>query len=155
MAQMSKPKTKTTAYSYEEAVSASTEYFNGDDLAARVFVDKYALRDSEDRILEKTPEGMHRRIAKEFARIEADKFGSEALSEDQIFMLLDRFKRIVPQGSPMYGIGNPYQVISLSNCYVLQSPEDCYAGICRADEELVQISKRRGGCGIDLATIRP
>ena len=141
-------------YTYEEAVQASTEYFGGDDLAARVFVDKYALRDSEQNLLEATPEEMHHRIAKEFARIEAKKF-AEPYSEQEIFQALHKFGRIVPQGSPMYGIGNPYQIISLSNCYVLQSPEDSYSGICRADEELVQISKRRGGCGLDLATLRP
>lgn len=145
---------KAAGYSYEEAVTASTEYFNGDDLAARVFVDKYALRDSQQTLLEKTPEDMHRRIAKEFARVEAKKF-KNPYTEEQIFQALDKFQRIVPQGSPMYGIGNPYQIISLSNCYVIQSPEDCYAGICRADEELVQISKRRGGCGIDISTLRP
>ena len=141
-------------YSYEEAIQASTEYFGGDDLAARVFVDKYALRDDRQRLLEKTPDQMHRRIAREFARIEKSKFRNP-YTEEQIFQALDKFQRIVPQGSPMYGIGNPYQIISLSNCYVLRSPEDSYAGICRADEELVQISKRRGGCGIDLSTLRP
>ena len=144
----------TKHYSYEEAVQESTKYFNGDDLAARVFVDKYALRDGNQNLLEQTPDQMHRRIAREFARIEAKKF-KQPYTEQEIFDALDRFGRIVPQGSPMYGIGNPYQVISLSNCYVLQSPEDSYSGICRADEELVQISKRRGGCGIDLATLRP
>lgn len=143
-----------SGYSYEEALQESTEYFGGDDLAARVFIDKYALRDGDQRLLEKSPEQMHRRIAKEFARIEAAKF-KNPYTEDQIFEALNKFRRIVPQGSPMYGIGNPYQVISLSNCYVLQSPEDSYSGICRADEELVQISKRRGGCGIDLGTLRP
>lgn len=145
---------ETKHYSYAEALQASTEYFKGDDLAARVFLDKYALKDSDQNLVECTPEQMHRRIAKEFARIEAKKF-KQPLTEEEIFKALDRFERIVPQGSPMYGIGNPYQVISLSNCYVLESPEDSYAGICRADEELVQISKRRGGCGIDLSTLRP
>lgn len=129
-------------------------YFNGDDLAARVFLDKYALRDDKQRLLEQTPDQMHRRIAREFARIEKAKF-KQPYTEEQIFEALEGFRRIVPQGSPMYGIGNPYQVISLSNCYVLSSPEDSYAGICRADEELVQISKRRGGCGLDLASLRP
>jgi ribonucleoside-diphosphate reductase alpha chain len=141
-------------YSYEEALQASTEYFDGDDLAARVFLDKYALRDDKLNLLEKTPEQMHRRIAKEFARMESKKF-KQPYTEEEIFQALNKFKRIVPQGSPMYGIGNPYQIISLSNCYVLESPQDSYAGICRADEELVQISKRRGGCGLDLATLRP
>lgn len=149
----SKPEAKT-GYTYDEAIKASTEYFNGDDLAARVFVDKYALRDSEQNLLEATPRDMHLRIAKQFARIEAKKF-ADPYSEQEIFEALHKFGRIVPQGSPMYGIGNPYQIISLSNCYVLQSPEDSYSGICRADEELVQISKRRGGCGLDLATLRP
>ena len=149
-----KPMTQLTEYTYEEAIKASTEYFNGDDLAARVFLDKYALRDGEQRLLELTPTDMHRRIAKEFARIEAKKF-SLPYSEEEIFAALDKFQRIVPQGSPMYGIGNPYQVISLSNCYVVESPQDSYAGICRADEELVQISKRRGGCGMDLELLRP
>ena len=147
------PTTTLKTYSYEEAIKASTEYFSGDDLAARVFVDKYALRNGE-LLLEHTPEAMHRRIAKEFARVESTKF-KQPYTEEQIFQALDKFKRIVPQGSPMYGIGNPYQVISLSSCYVIDSPEDSYAGICRADEELVQISKRRGGCGIDLASLRP
>jgi len=141
-------------YLYEEAIAASTEYFSGDDLAARVFVDKYALRDGEQNLLEATPDQMHRRLAKEFARIEKNKF-KQPYSEQEIFNALNKFNRIVAQGSPMYGVGNMYQTISLSNCYVLQSPEDSYSGICRADEELVQISKRRGGCGLDLATLRP
>lgn len=141
-------------HTYLEALQASTQYFNGDDLAARVFLDKYALRDSKQNLLEKTPTDMHHRIAKEFARIEAKKF-KQPYTVEEIFKALDKFERIVPQGSPMYGIGNPYQTISLSNCYVLASPEDSYSGICRADEELVQISKRRGGCGLDLDTLRP
>jgi len=151
-----KVKNLPTYHTYEAALTASTEYFEGDDLAARVFVDKYALRDTRQNILELTPTDMHRRIAKEFARIEAAKYcEGVAYTEETIFNALDKFKRIVPQGSPMYGIGNPYQTISLSNCYVIESPQDSYAGICRADEELVQISKRRGGCGIDLETLRP
>ena len=129
-----KVKNLPTYHTYEAALTASTEYFGGDDLAARVFVDKYALRDTRQNILELTPKDMHRRIAKEFARIEAAKYcEGVAYTEETIFNALDKFKRIVPQGSPMYGIGNPYQTISLSNCYVIESPQDSYAGICRAD----------------------
>lgn len=146
--------TQPTTYTYEEALESSTAYFSGDDLAARVFVDKYALRDDRQNLLECNPEQMHRRLAKEFARIEKNKF-KNPYTEEQIMEALSGFRRIVGQGSPMYGIGNNFQFISLSNCYVLRSPEDSYAGICRADEELVQISKRRGGCGIDLASLRP
>ena len=143
-----------STHTYEEAIKASTDYFKGDDLAARVFVDKYALKNTKGQLLEKTPTDMHMRIAQEFARIETRKFAAP-YTQAEIFEALDKFQRIVPQGSPMYGIGNFYQIVSLSNCYVISSPEDSYAGICRADEELVQISKRRGGCGIDLSTLRP
>jgi ribonucleoside-diphosphate reductase alpha chain len=141
-------------YSYEEALAESTAYFKGDDLAARVFVDKYALRDRSNRLLEKTPEHMHRRIAREFARIEAKKF-KNPLTEDFIFSLMDGFKYIVAQGSPMYGIGNMEQYISLSNCYVVDSPKDSYGSIMAADENLVQISKRRGGVGLNISNLRP
>jgi ribonucleotide reductase alpha subunit len=141
-------------FSYEEALSASIEYFKGDELAAKVFVDKYALRDLDQRILEKTPDYMHRRIAREFARIEKNKF-KNPLTEEHIFELLSGFNRIVPQGSPMYGIGNKFQFISLSNCYVVDSPLDSYGSIMEADENLVQISKRRGGVGIDVSHLRP
>lgn len=141
-------------FSYEEALSASIEYFKGDELAAKVFVDKYALRDLDQRILEKTPDDMHRRIAREFARIEKNKFKTP-LTEEYIFELLSGFNRIVPQGSPMYGIGNKFQFISLSNCYVVDSPLDSYGSIMEADENLVQISKRRGGVGIDVSHLRP
>jgi len=141
-------------YTYQEALEASTEYFGGDELAARVFVDKYSLRDANAGILEKAPEQMHRRIAKEFARIEKNKF-KKPLTEDEIFDLMDKFKYIIPQGSPMAGIGNKTQVTSLSNCYVIPSPEDSYGGIMQADEQLVQISKRRGGCGLDISNLRP
>src|SRR4051812_9978045 len=104
---MSKPKSHT----YDEALTASTQYFNGNELAARVFLDKYALRDNDQNLVELTPDDMHRRIAKEFARIEKKKF-KKPLGEDEIFNLLSRFRKIIPQGSPMYGIGNPYQTIS-------------------------------------------
>jgi ribonucleoside-diphosphate reductase alpha chain len=141
-------------YTYEEALKASSAYFNGDELAAKVFLDKYALRDNEQRLLEKTPTDMHRRISKEFARIEKNKFKTP-LTEDEIFGYLDKFNKIVPQGSPMYGIGNIYQTVSLSNCYVVEPPLDSYGSILKTDEELAQISKRRGGNGTDIAHIRP
>lgn len=140
-------------YSYEEAKTATLEYFGGDTLATDVFLKKYALRDNEDNLLEKTPENMHRRMAKEFARIES-KYPNP-MSEEEIFGLLDKFKYIIPQGSPMFGIGNNFQYASLANCFVVDAPADSYASIMRADEELVQISKRRGGVGIDISNIRP
>ncbi|WP_395000827.1 adenosylcobalamin-dependent ribonucleoside-diphosphate reductase [Acinetobacter sp.] len=143
-----------TSYTYEDAVAASTTYFNGDELAAKVFIDKYALRDKENNLVEQTPADMHHRIAKEFARIEKNKFATP-MSEEEIFGLLDGFKYIVPQGSPMAGIGNPYQIVSLSNCYVVPSPLDSYGSITYTDQELVQISKRRGGVGVDVSNLRP
>lgn len=145
--------------SYEEAFSASKEYFNGDELAAKVFVDKYALRDHfNDILLEKTPADMHRRLAKEFARIEKKKYKKTEIkpfSEDEIFGFFDKFEKIIPQGSPMVGIGNPYQIVSFSNCFGIGPPPDSYGGIMKADEELVQIAKRRGGAGIDISNLRP
>ena len=138
---------------FEEAFNNSLEYFDGDELAANVFVTKYALTDSGGDILETTPEAMHRRMAKEFARIES-KYPNP-LSEEEVFSLLDKFKYVVPQGSPMSGIGNPYQIQSLSNCFVIDSPADSYGGILKADQEQVQIMKRRGGVGFDISTIRP
>lgn len=140
-------------YSYDEAFQASKDYFKGDELAAKVFVDKYALQDSEGHFLEKTPSDMHHRLAKEFARIES-KYPN-AMSEDEIYDLLDGFKYVVPQGSPMFGIGNPYQVVSLSNCYVLESPHDSYAGILKTDQEQAHVYRRRGGIGFDISNIRP
>lgn len=140
-------------FSYEEALQASFEYFSGDDIAAQKFVSKYALQDESGQFLEKTPEDMHRRLAKEFSRIES-KY-ENPLSEDEIFCLLDRFKYVIPQGSPMSGVGNPYQIQSLSNCFVIESPYDSYAGILKTDQEQVQIMKRRGGVGFDISTIRP
>jgi len=131
------------SYSYDEAYQSSLEYFNGNDLAAKVFVDKYALKDNEQNLLEKNPTDMHWRLANEFARIEKKKF-KQPLSSQQIFDLFDKFKYIVPQGSPMYGIGNDYTVQSLGNCFTLgEHPYDSYGGICYADQMLVQLSKRR------------
>jgi len=128
------------------------EYFGGDELAADVF-GKYALRDLEGNRLEATPADTHRRLAREFARIES-KYPNP-LSEDEIFGLLDGFKKVVPQGSPLSGVGNPHQIQSLSNCFVVDQPHDSYAGILFTDQEQVQIMKRRGGVGFDISTIRP
>ena len=130
----------TERFTYQEAYDASLEYFGGNELAANVFVGKYALRDNEGNYLEKTPKDMHRRLAKEFARIEEKKYKDtkiKPLTEDEIFDLLDEFKKIIPQGSPMYGIGNEFQYVSLGNCFSLAPPEDSYGGICRVDEEIV------------------
>ena len=142
-------------YSYDEAYNASLEYFKGDELAARVWVNKYAVKDSFGNIYEKSPEDMHWRIANEVARVEA-KYPN-ALSSQELFDLLDHFKDIVPQGSPMTGIGNDYQIASLSNCFVigLDGSADSYGAIIRIDEEQVQLMKRRGGVGHDLSHIRP
>lgn len=147
--------TEKPAYSYQEAYDASLKYFNGDELAARVWVSKYALKDSDGNIYELTPTDMHHRIAGELARIEA-KYPNP-MSHDEIFGLLDQFKYVVPQGSPMAGIGNNLQVGSLSNCFVigLDGHPDSYGGIIRIDEEQVQLMKRRGGVGHDLSHIRP
>lgn len=141
-------------YQYHDAFEKCVVYFDGDELAAKVFLDKYALRDNDGNLLEDSPEMMHRRIAKEFARIESKKF-KKPLQEEEVFGLLDRFKYVVPQGSPMFGIGNNFQIISLSNCYVVESPDDSYGGIMRVDEMLAQISKRRGGVGVDISKLRP
>ncbi|MDE6460896.1 MAG: adenosylcobalamin-dependent ribonucleoside-diphosphate reductase, partial [Paramuribaculum sp.] len=144
-----------TVYSHDEANEASLKYFDGDELAARVWVSKYALKDSYGNLYEKTPADMHRRLAREIARIENNY--KDPMSEDEIFNLLDKFKYIVPQGSPMTGIGNDYQVASLSNCFVigLDGKPDSYGGIIKIDEEQVQLMKRRGGVGHDLSHIRP
>ena len=140
---------------YEDAVAASKEYFKGDDLAAQVWVSKYALKDSFGNIYEKSPEDMHNRIASELARIERNY--PNALAEQEIFDLLDHFRYVIPQGGPMTGIGNNLQVASLSNCFVIghKNPADSYGGIFRMDEEQVQLMKRRGGVGHDLSHIRP
>lgn len=166
----------TNSYTYEEAFPASLAYFGGDELAASVFLSKYSLKDDDGNILEKTPTDMHLRLAKEFARIEANY--PNPMSEKEIFCLLadvehiDISKRavmtlaelaaeskgfgpVVPQGSPMSAIGNDYKLQSLSNCFVISSPEDSYGGILFADQEQAQIMKRRGGVGFDISSIRP
>jgi len=142
-------------YSFEEVITKSTAYFNGDSLAANVWANKYALKDSEGNLYELTPDDMHRRIAGEIARIE--KRYPNPMGEDEIFGLLHKFKYIIPQGSPMAGIGNNFQVGSLSNCFVIGNDglADSYGGIMKTDEEQVQLMKRRGGVGHDLSHIRP
>ncbi len=142
-------------YNYQQAYEASLKYFDGDELAARVWATKYALKDSFGNLYELTPDDMHRRIAREIARIE-NKYPNP-LSEDRLFELMSHFRYIVPQGSPMAGIGNNFQVGSLSNCFVvgLDGEPDSYGGILKIDEEQVQLMKRRGGVGHDLSHIRP
>ncbi len=140
---------------YDDAVAESRVYFGGDDLAATVWVTKYALKDSFGNIYEKSPAEMHRRIAAEIERIER-KYPNP-MSRDEVFALLDHFRYVIPQGGPMTGIGNHFQVASLSNCFVIghRHPADSYGGIFRIDEEQVQLMKRRGGVGHDLSHIRP
>lgn len=142
-------------YTYDDAFQASLKYFDGDELAARVWVSKYALKDSYGNIYEQTPADMHRRLASEIARIERNYPNS--MDEKEVFSLLDKFRYIVPQGSPMTGIGNNYQVASLSNCFVIgvDGKPDSYGGVIKIDEEQVQLMKRRGGVGHDLTHIRP
>ncbi len=142
-------------FTYDEAYKASLKYFDGDELAARVWVSKYALKDSFGNIYEESPTDMHHRLASEIGRIERNY--PNPLNEDELFYLLDHFKYIVPQGSPMTGIGNSYQVASLSNCFVigLDGKPDSYGGVIKIDEEQVQLMKRRGGVGHDLSHIRP
>lgn len=144
-----------TTYSYEEAFQATLAYFDGDELAARVWVNKYAMKDSFGNIFEKSPADMHHRLAGEMARIER-KYPNP-VPEEEIFSLLDHFRFIIPAGSPMTGIGNNYQVASLSNCFVIgiDGDADSYGAIMKEDEEQVQLMKRRGGVGHDLSRIRP
>ncbi len=142
-------------YTYQDALNESIKYFKGDELAASVWINKYAMKDSFGNLYEKSPEQMHKRLAKEFARIESNY--PNPMSEDEIYNLLKDFKYIIPQGGPMTGIGNNYQIASLSNCFVVghDNPADSYGGIMKIDEEQVQLMKRRGGVGHDLSHIRP
>lgn len=142
-------------YTFDEAYKASLNYFSGDELAAKVWVNKYALKDAYGNIYEQSPADMHHRLAREIARIESRY--PNPLSEQVLFDLFDHFRYIIPQGSPMTGIGNDYQVASLSNCFVigLDGSADSYGAIIRIDEEQVQLMKRRGGVGHDLSHIRP
>lgn len=143
------------SYSEEEVFKTAIEYFNGDTLAGEVWMKKYALKDPQGNIYEKSPEEMHKRLAREFARIEA-KYPN-GLTEQEIFDVLKDFKYIIPQGSPMAGIGNDFQYVSISNCFVIgnERDEDSYGGILKLDQELVQLMKRRAGVGVDLSFVRP
>ena len=147
--------TKNIVYTHDQAVEASVQYFKGDELAARVWANKYALKDSFGNLYEKTPDDMHHRLAREIHRIE--KKYKNPLSEQLIYSVLKDFKYIVPQGGPMTGIGNDYQIASLSNCFVIgnEGSSDSYGGIMKIDQEQVQLMKRRGGVGHDLSHIRP
>ena len=153
-AKMTTPESTMKQYQPDEIMKTSEAYFHGDELAANVWMNKYALRDG-DKIFELNPDMMHRRLAREFARIEANY--PNPLSEDEIYALLKDFKYIVPQGSPMSGIGNNFQIVSLSNCFVIGNSgnSDSYGGIMKIDQEQVQLMKRRGGVGHDLSHIRP
>ncbi|MBS1257114.1 MAG: hypothetical protein MAG551_00149 [Candidatus Scalindua arabica] len=153
--QKQESKSEKKIISFEEALEASLEYFKGDTLAARVWVNKYALKDSFGNIYELTPDDMHKRLASELSRVE--KQYSNPLSFDDLYELMKDFKYIVPQGSPMTGIGNNFQIASLSNCFVIghKGHSDSYGGIMKIDQEQVQLMKRRGGVGHDLSHIRP
>ena len=153
--ELTQEKSKKKAYTFDEALRSSKEYFNGDDLAARVWANKYALKDSNGNLFEKNPDQMHRRLAKEIARIEQRY--PNPMPEEKIYKLLKDFKYIIPQGGPMSGIGNYHQIVSLSNCFVIghRNPADSYGGIMKIDQEQVQLMKRRGGVGHDLSHIRP
>jgi ribonucleoside-diphosphate reductase alpha chain len=153
MAKTPKHSKKPGTYTFDEAFKSALEYFKGDELAARVWVTKYALKDSFGYIYELNPEDMHHRIAREIARVEA-KY-QNPLSEEEVYGYLKDFKYIVPQGSPMTGIGNNFQIASLSNCFVIGNPADSYGGIMKTDQEQVQLMKRRGGVGHDLSHVRP
>lgn len=147
--------TEMQVYTKEQVLTATKDYFEGDELAADVFL-KYCLQDGEighEKFYELTPDDMHHRLAKEFARIES--VYPNPLSEDEIFSYLKDFDYIVPQGSPMSAVGNNFQFQTVGNCYVIKSPRDSYGSILRADQEIVQISKRRGGVGLDISNIRP
>jgi len=152
---MSETLEKQKQFSHDDAVAAAIKYFDGDEMAAKVWVSKYALKDSFGQIFELSPDDMHRRIASEIARIER-KYANP-MSEEEIYNLLKDFRYIVPQGGPMTGIGNKYQIASLSNCFVIgtKNEADSYGGILKIDEEQVQLMKRRGGVGHDLSHIRP
>lgn len=144
-----------TKYTYKEVHEATLAYFSDDTLATEVWINKYCLKDSFGNFFEKTPDDMHRRIAKELARIESNY--PNPISEEEIYETIKKFNRIVPQGSPMAGIGNNFQVVSLSNCFVIGNDKDSdsYGGIMKLDQEMVQLQKRRGGVGLDMSFIRP
>lgn len=142
-----------TTFSFDEVKTKCLEYFNGDDLAATVFMNKYCLKDKEGNFVEKTPDDMHERLACEFARIEAKFEGG--LSKEEILNYISGFKYIVPQGSPMYGIGNDFVQVSLSNCVVVENPQDTVSSICDTGKDLANLFKRRCGVGLDISDLRP
>ena len=143
------------SYTFEEVLPYAIKYFKGDELAANVWINKYAMKDSFGNIYDRTPDDMHMRLAKEIHRIEL-KYPNP-ISQKEILEALQHFKYIIPQGGPMSGIGNDYQIISLSNCFVIgnEGLADSYGGVMKIDEEQVQLMKRRGGVGHDLSHIRP
>jgi ribonucleoside-diphosphate reductase alpha chain len=141
-------------WSYDEALKETQDYFGGDELAASAVVGKYLLKDSDNNFLEKTPDDLHRRLATEFARIER-KFEKGALSEEEIYSILKNFDYVIPQGSPMYGIGNNHAIVSLSNCVVVQSPSDDVSSIMNRGKDLANLFKRRCGVGVDISSLRP
>lgn len=145
----------TLVYKKQEVYDATLQYFNGDTLATEVWINKYCLKDSDGNLYEKTPDDMHKRLAKEFARIEA-KYPNP-LSEEEIYNRIKKFERLVPQGSPMAGIGNNFQTVSISNCFVIGNDPDAdsYGGIFKLDQEIAQLQKRRAGVGVDLSFVRP
>lgn len=144
------------SFSYDEAYAATLDYFDGDEVPAKTFVDKYPLKDNDNKIVEKTPDDLHGRIAQEFARIDADKYGLDFDERRAVYReAMDHFARIVPQGSPMAAIGNPYRAMSASNCVVVASPEDSIEGIFKTGLDLAQLYKRRCGVGIDISSLRP
>lgn len=150
---MSKSFDGVNTYTLEEAIKKSTEYFKGDATSATVFIGKYALKNNEDQFIESTPDDMHRRLAREFALAES-KY-ADGMDEEEIYNLFKGFEYVVPQGSPMSAIGNPYAIQSASNCFVIGSPMDSYGGIFQADQQLAQLAKRRAGVGFDISEIRP
>ena len=141
-------------YSRDEVFDDTLEYFNGDELAANVFF-KYCLQNKEGEYLELTPDDMHHRLAREFARIEAKFGGANQLSEEEIYEYFKGFKSIVPAGSPLFGLGNNYQNVSLANCFVIAPPADHISSIFDTGRDLANLSKRRGGVGLDLSELRP
>lgn len=141
-------------YNEEQVKEATLAYFNGDELATNVFMTKYCLRDKKGNYVEKTPDDMHRRLAAEFARME-DKFGDTGPTESEIYSFLKDFKYIVPQGSPMMGVGNDYVNVSLSNCVVVDNPQDSVSSIMDAGKDIANLFKRRCGVGLDISDLRP
>jgi ribonucleoside-diphosphate reductase alpha chain len=143
-------------YTYDEVLKASVDYFSGNEVSAKVFTDKYALRDKENNFCELTPDDMHKRLASEFARIDRDKYGLDYDERYNVYYsVMINFAGIIPQGSVMSAVGNPYQIMSASNCVVIESPEDDLGDIIEKGKDLAQLYKRRAGCGIDLSTLRP